>query len=180
MKNTNRKSCRSSTGFSVWCSSRDSNPGDCRTRQSLLRFAQKCFAFGVQSSNPWFNSAEKQESRKRLSCFSGAPAGIRTLDTRLKRAVLYLLSYWGIWLGWRDSNPLYRSQSPVCYHYTTSQYVVPVRGFEPLRCYHGNLNPTCLPFHHTGVSKVWLKIAWRYFSKNNTPATKLPHVTTRS
>ena len=26
------------------------------------------------------------------------------------------------WLGWRDSNPLYRSQSPVCYHYTTSQY----------------------------------------------------------
>ena len=25
------------------------------------------------------------------------------------------------WLGWRDSNPLYRSQSPVCYHYTTSQ-----------------------------------------------------------
>ena len=28
--------------------------------------------------------------------FSGAPAGTRTLDTRLKRAVLYLLSYWGI------------------------------------------------------------------------------------
>ena len=27
-----------------------------------------------------------------------------------------------LWLGWRDSNPLYRSQSPVCYHYTTSQY----------------------------------------------------------
>ena len=26
------------------------------------------------------------------------------------------------WLGWRDSNPLYRSQSPVCYHYTTSQW----------------------------------------------------------
>ena len=26
-----------------------------------------------------------------------------------------------MWLGWRDSNPLYRSQSPVCYHYTTSQ-----------------------------------------------------------
>ncbi len=26
-----------------------------------------------------------------------------------------------LWLGWRDSNPLYRSQSPVCYHYTTSQ-----------------------------------------------------------
>ena len=29
---------------------------------------------------------------------------------------------WDKWLGWRDSNPLYRSQSPVCYHYTTSQY----------------------------------------------------------
>lgn len=23
--------------------------------------------------------------------------------------------------------------------------LVPVRGLEPLRCYHGNLNPTCLP-----------------------------------
>ena len=29
--------------------------------------------------------------------FFGAPAGIRTLDTRLKRAVLYLLSYWGVY-----------------------------------------------------------------------------------
>ena len=78
-----------------------------------------------------------------LFCFYGAPAGIRTPDTLLKRQVLCLLSYWGIWellpeaghpfgartgrrisvwLGWRDSNPLYRSQSPVCYHYTTSQY----------------------------------------------------------
>ena len=27
--------------------------------------------------------------------FAGAPAGARTPDTRLKRAVLYLLSYWG-------------------------------------------------------------------------------------
>ena len=53
--------------------------------------------------------------------FFGAPAGIRTPDTLLKRQVLCLLSYWGVWLGWRDSNPLYRSQSPVCYHYTTSQ-----------------------------------------------------------
>ncbi len=55
-------------------------------------------------------------------CFCGAPAGTRTPDSQLKRQVLYLLSYWGVWLGWRDSNPLYRSQSPVCYHYTTSQY----------------------------------------------------------
>ena len=51
----------------------------------------------------------------------GDPPEIRTPDTLLKRQVLYLLSYWGGWLGWRDSNPLYRSQSPVCYHYTTSQ-----------------------------------------------------------
>ena len=71
-------------------------------------------------------------------CFFGAPAGTRTPDTLLKRQVLYLLSYWGIfrqllmrrkrriksWLGWRDSNPLYRSQSPVCYHYTTSQNAI--------------------------------------------------------
>ena len=57
-----------------------------------------------------------------MQAFShGAPAGIRTPDTLLKRQVLCLLSYWGEWLGWRDSNPLYRSQSPVCYHYTTSQ-----------------------------------------------------------
>ena len=68
-----------------------------------------------------------------VTSFFGAPAGIRTPDTLLKRQVLCLLSYWGagartshsailtLWLGWRDSNPLYRSQSPVCYHYTTSQ-----------------------------------------------------------
>ena len=37
----------------------------------------------------------KKEGRK-PSFFVGAPAGTRTLDTRLKRAVLYLLSYWGI------------------------------------------------------------------------------------
>ncbi len=68
--------------------------------------------------------------------FFGAPAGIRTPDTLLKRQVLCLLSYWGgyisfsgigrreaTWLGWRDSNPLYRSQSPVCYHYTTSHFI---------------------------------------------------------
>ena len=29
--------------------------------------------------------------------YSGAPAGIRTPDTLLKRQVLCLLSYWGIW-----------------------------------------------------------------------------------
>ena len=42
----------------------------------------------------------------------GAPAGIRTLDTRLKRAVLYLLSYWGKYINFfrapRESEESYR------------------------------------------------------------------------
>ena len=42
----------------------------------------------------------------------GAPAGIRTLDTRLKRAVLYLLSYWGRYINFfhapRESEESYR------------------------------------------------------------------------
>ena len=42
------------------------------------------------------------------------------------------------WLGWRDSNPLYRSQSPVCYHYTTSQCT----GTELLQ--KGRTHPTFL------------------------------------
>ena len=49
---------------------------------------------GVQCSNVR-NRKKKNLSPcgKRFSFY--APAGIRTLDTRLKRAVLYLLSYWG-------------------------------------------------------------------------------------
>ena len=35
----------------------------------------------------------------------GAPAGTRTLDTRLKRAVLYLLSYWGALAGMAGLEP---------------------------------------------------------------------------
>lgn len=31
----------------------------------------------------------------KCAVLDGAPAGARTPDTRLKRAVLYLLSYWG-------------------------------------------------------------------------------------
>ena len=68
------------------------------------------------------SAAPKRKHHPDGWCFLfGASSGIRTPDTLLKRQVLYLLSYWGGWLGWRDSNPLYRSQSPVCYHYTTSQ-----------------------------------------------------------
>ena len=108
---------------------------------TFIRFAQKRFAFGVRGSNG--QNREKKNRPRKAVCFSfGAPAGIRTPDTLLKRQVLCLLSYWGagartshsailtLWLGWRDSNPLYRSQSPVCYHYTTSQYTGrPNRGF---------------------------------------------------
>ena len=61
---------------------------------------------------------KKKDTRKRVFLF-GAPSGIRTPDTLLKRQVLYLLSYWGGWLGLRDSNPLYRSQSPLPYHLAT-------------------------------------------------------------
>ena len=94
---------------------------------------RRAAAFDFDSS-PFVGAPKKQP----FGCFFGAPAGTRTPDTLLKRQVLYLLSYWGVsfkwfffsaampaawlrWLGWRDSNPLYRSQSPVCYHYTTSQ-----------------------------------------------------------
>lgn len=34
----------------------------------------------------------------------GTPRGTRTLDSRLKRALLYQLSYWRVWSGCRDSN----------------------------------------------------------------------------
>ena len=60
----------------------------------------------------------------------GDPAGTRTLDTRLKRARLYQLSYWVIfnifvkkWQGWLDSNQRVRESkslalplgyTPVC------------------------------------------------------------------
>ena len=41
-------------------------------------------------------SAEKEKSPQFCGLFLGAPAGIRTPDTLLKRQVLCLLSYWGI------------------------------------------------------------------------------------
>ena len=57
-----------------------------------------CAEFGVQGRILFCLNIEKAGTRFRETCFSGAPAGIRTLDTRLKRAVLYLLSYWGIFI----------------------------------------------------------------------------------
>ena len=98
------------------------------------------FALGKESPAGAFDfdsNPPLEHQKNRLNGgFFGAPAGIRTPDTLLKRQVLCLLSYWGgyisfsgigrsesTWLGWRDSNPLYRSQSPVCYHYTTSHFI---------------------------------------------------------
>ena len=55
-------------------------------------------------------SENKKPERKSFGFF-GAPAGIRTPDTLLKRQVLCRLSYWGKsiiklkgWQGWLDSN----------------------------------------------------------------------------
>ena len=41
-------------------------------------------------------SSQKKTPRQKAGSFFGAPAGIRTPDTLLKRQVLCLLSYWGI------------------------------------------------------------------------------------
>ena len=48
----------------------------------------------------------------RLRDFHGAPAGIRTPDTLLKRQVLYLLSYWGRSLVMRRGKLYKTSSSP--------------------------------------------------------------------
>ena len=54
-------------------------------------------------------SENKKPERKSFGFF-GAPAGIRTPDTLLKRQVLCRLSYWGkskmkrLWQGWLDTN----------------------------------------------------------------------------
>ena len=48
---------------------------------------------------------EKDQVSFETWSFSGAPAGARTLDTRLKRAVLYLLSYWGALAGMAGLEP---------------------------------------------------------------------------
>jgi hypothetical protein len=48
------------------------------------------------SSQSFITEQKKNFPYQNEKFFFYAPAGIRTLDTRLKRAVLYLLSYWGI------------------------------------------------------------------------------------
>ena len=42
------------------------------------------------------NNPKPLKNSKIWGFFKDAPAGTRTPDTRLKRAVLYLLSYWGL------------------------------------------------------------------------------------
>ena len=65
----------------------------------------------------------KNTGAKRTLLRCGDLAGIRTPDPLLKRQLLCRLSYQVKWQGRRDSNPLYRSQSPVCYRYTTSLWM---------------------------------------------------------
>ena len=72
----------------------------------------------------------------------GARTGTRTPDPRLKRALLYQLSYPRIWSGWRDSNPY---------------------AFR-----HGNLNPARLPISPHPDMKVFT--AWGYtYNPSKTP-----------
>ena len=68
-------------------------------------------------SRPSGGETKKKDTPKRVLLF-GDPAGTRTPDLRLKRALLYQLSYWvsficarrmagrgrEAWLGWLDSN----------------------------------------------------------------------------
>ncbi len=49
---------------------------------------------GIDFDSP--GATRKNLPAKRRGDFFGAPAGIRTPDTLLKRQVLCLLSYWGI------------------------------------------------------------------------------------
>lgn len=55
---------------------------------------------------------------KHSFCFSGAPSGARTRDPRLKRAVLYQLSYWRMGRGLtsigtgHDSGTIFNLQPP--------------------------------------------------------------------
>ncbi len=85
---------------------RAAKKADIRKRYPKIR--KPSVPAGVPRSGPrtGLPSSDEEESRhaKRPDGFPGAPAGTRTPDTLLKRQVLYLLSYWGIWQGWQDSD----------------------------------------------------------------------------
>ncbi len=66
--------------------SRDYKLGYCQTEYDAL------LSIGFDSPGATRKKSPRQKARR----FFGAPAGIRTPDTLLKRQVLCLLSYWGI------------------------------------------------------------------------------------
>ena len=70
--------------------------------RSFFRFAQKRFAFGVRGFESHLQSKKDRQTVVDGLPVFGAPAGIRTPDTLLKRQVLCLLSYWGIAFVMRD------------------------------------------------------------------------------
>ena len=68
--------------------------------RTLIRFAQKTLRVLVSvGSNQTSTNSKNAPSTYGGQCISGAPAGIRTPDTLLKRQVLCLLSYWGGFLA---------------------------------------------------------------------------------
>ncbi len=83
------------------------------SEHALLGFG---FAKGLERHPPNRNPAKRFRFGKEEGTYGyGAfPALTETGEAEWSK---FLLTWW---LGWRDSNPLYRSQSPVCYHYTTS------------------------------------------------------------
>ena len=117
-----------------------------RLASRLIRSAQKMLRIlvsGVRISS----QRQKAIAPKRGRLLSGAPAGIRTPDTLLKRQVLCRLSYWGGLITLTDGNGAnesrsdvrgrggrtrtceWRSQSPMCYHFTTPLRRRPAHGF---------------------------------------------------
>ena|GEM_PF-5852673 len=71
----------------------------------------------ICSCVPLPTARQSGSDREREEGACGCAASAAPAEAERSRLLLTL------WLGWRDSNPLYRSQSPVCYHYTTSQHV---------------------------------------------------------
>ena len=68
----------------------------------------------------------------RESLTRGAHEGIRTPDPRLKRALLYQLSYMRIWCTRQDLNLWSHGYQPCALtNYATSAYLVVPFGFEP-------------------------------------------------
>ena len=96
----------------------------------VLRKCSKNLRFRISRKELWiFRKIKSPESLEITGFPVGDLAGIRTPDPLLKRQLLCLLSYQVIdgskWQGRRDSNPLYQSQSLVCYLYTTSLWMPP-------------------------------------------------------